>query len=69
MENRHLGSTGLRVSELIHETANSHRLATPLIDVCLNLYKEAAELGHPNDDMVAVVRAHQAHSSTLRKPA
>jgi 3-hydroxyisobutyrate dehydrogenase len=44
-------------NELIVAEARAAGLASPVLDVCRDLYAEAAELGHGALDMAAVVRA------------
>jgi 3-hydroxyisobutyrate dehydrogenase len=46
----------LQNSVLIDDAARAEGVATPLMSVCLDLYREALTLG-PNDDMVGVIRA------------
>jgi 3-hydroxyisobutyrate dehydrogenase len=42
-------------------------VASPLLDVCHELFRETVELGHGAHDMVAVLRAIEAR--TARDPA
>jgi 3-hydroxyisobutyrate dehydrogenase len=44
-------------NRLIAEAARSADVASPLLDVCHALYREAVTLGHGQSDMAAVVRA------------
>jgi 3-hydroxyisobutyrate dehydrogenase len=47
----------LKNNRLVVEAAREARVATPLIDTCLALYGQTEELGHGDEDMVAVIRA------------
>jgi 3-hydroxyisobutyrate dehydrogenase len=49
-------------NRLIAEAARAAGIASPLLDVCHELYGEALALGHGADDMAAVVRAHEART-------
>ncbi len=53
----------LKNNRLIVEAAREARIASPLTDACHELYQETLALGHPGDDMVAVVRAMEARSA------
>lgn len=52
----------LKNNRLVAEAARAAELASPLLDVCHDLYGATVELGHADDDMVAVVRAIAARS-------
>lgn len=47
----------LKNSRLVVEAARDAAIASPLMDICLALYRETEALGLGDDDMVAVVRA------------
>jgi 3-hydroxyisobutyrate dehydrogenase len=47
----------LKNSRLVVEAARDASIASPLMDICLSLYRETEALGLGGDDMVAVVRA------------
>jgi 3-hydroxyisobutyrate dehydrogenase len=47
----------LKNSRLVVEAARDASVASPLMDICLSLYRETEALGLGDDDMVAVVRA------------
>lgn len=49
-------------NRLIADAARAAGIASPLLDVCHQLYGEALALGHGADDMAAVVRAHEART-------
>ena len=49
-------------NRLIAAAARAAGLASPLLDVCHALYREALELGLGNADMAAVVRAIEART-------
>jgi 3-hydroxyisobutyrate dehydrogenase len=49
-------------NRLIADAARTAGIASPLLDVCHQLYGEALALGHGADDMAAVVRAHEART-------
>ena len=50
-------------NRLIAEAARAAVIAAPLLDVCHQLYGEALALGLGAEDMVAVVRAHEARTA------
>lgn len=54
----------LRNNRLVAEEARRSDLASPLLDVCHALYREAVELGHGESDMVAVVHAIEARTDS-----
>lgn len=54
----------LKNSRLIGEKARRAANSSPLIDVCSELYAEAANLGHAGDDMIAVIAALRKRSET-----
>ncbi|MFI7599997.1 NAD(P)-dependent oxidoreductase [Actinoplanes sp. NPDC049681] len=47
-------------NQLIAEAARAAGIASPVLDACHALYAEAVALGHGDEDMAAVVRAHEA---------
>jgi 3-hydroxyisobutyrate dehydrogenase len=53
----------LENNRLVAEAARAAGGASPLLDVCHDLYREANALGHGPEDMVAVVRAIEARTS------
>lgn len=53
----------LKNNRLVVEAGRQAGTSTPLLDVCLALYGEAAELGHGGSDMVAVIRAIEARTA------
>lgn len=53
----------LKNNELISEAARAANTASPLLDVCLELYGETLALGLGGEDMAAVVRALEARTS------
>lgn len=55
----------LKNNRLVVDAARLSNLASPLLDVCHDLYCESLELGHGQSDMVAVVRAIEARSEAL----
>jgi 3-hydroxyisobutyrate dehydrogenase len=55
----------LKNNRLIAEAARESGLASPLLDVCHQLFGETAALGHGQQDMVAVVRAIEARTDRL----
>jgi 3-hydroxyisobutyrate dehydrogenase len=54
----------LENNRLVAEAARVNGLASPLLDVCHALYRETAALGHGEEDMVAVVHAIEARTSS-----
>lgn len=48
---------------LITRAARTHRIASPLLDACHALYGDAVALGHPTEDMVAVIHAIRARAA------
>jgi 3-hydroxyisobutyrate dehydrogenase len=54
-------------NRLIAEAAREARLASPLLDICHELYGEAEALGLGDADMVAVIRAMERRT-TVAKP-
>jgi 3-hydroxyisobutyrate dehydrogenase len=56
----------LKNNRLVAEAARAAELASPLLDVCHDLYGATVELGHGDDDMVAVVRAIEARTRDPR---
>ncbi|NUW31924.1 NAD(P)-dependent oxidoreductase [Nonomuraea sp. SMC257] len=54
----------LKNNRLIAEAARASGLASPLLDVCHDLFGETVELGHGGADMVAVLHAIEARTGT-----
>src|SRR5262249_10635786 len=52
----------LKNNRLVAEAARRNRSASPLLDVCHQLYGETVALGHGAEDMVAVLRAIEART-------
>jgi len=52
----------LKNNRLVAEAARRSRSASPLLDVCHELYGETVALGHGGEDMVAVLRAIEART-------
>ncbi|MFI9815105.1 NAD(P)-dependent oxidoreductase [Saccharothrix variisporea] len=52
----------LKNNRLIAEAARAAGVASPLLDVCHALFREAVELGHGGSDMAAVAHAIRARS-------
>ncbi|PTB17989.1 2-hydroxy-3-oxopropionate reductase [Trinickia symbiotica] len=59
----------LKNNRLATEAARNANLASPLLDICFQLYSETVSLGHGNEDMAAVVRAIEARSDARRGSA
>jgi 3-hydroxyisobutyrate dehydrogenase len=59
----------LENNRLVTEAARGAGIASPLMDVCHALYAETSRLGHGSEDMVAVVRAVEARTRSLRSRA
>ncbi|MEX3959138.1 NAD(P)-dependent oxidoreductase [Trinickia sp. EG282A] len=59
----------LKNNRLATEAARNANLASPLLDVCFQLYSESVSLGYGNEDMAAVVRAIEARSDARRGSA
>ncbi|MFM0272870.1 NAD(P)-dependent oxidoreductase [Paraburkholderia aspalathi] len=57
----------LKNNRLAAEAARHANLASPLLDVCFDLYTETVELGHGQADMAAVVRAIEARSDARER--
>jgi 3-hydroxyisobutyrate dehydrogenase len=53
----------LENNRLVAEAARNARIASPLLDVCHELYRETNDLGLGGEDMVAVVRAIEARTA------
>jgi len=51
---------------LIVDAARQKNIASPLLDICLSLYGETLDLGHGNQDMIAVLRAIEARTAARR---
>lgn len=58
----------LKNNELIASAARQAGLASPLLDVCHDLFAETARLGHGDADMVAVLRAIEARTGAAAAP-
>jgi 3-hydroxyisobutyrate dehydrogenase len=56
----------LKNNRLVAEAARARNLASPLLDVCHSLYREALAMGHGKDDMVAVLHAYEARTHELK---
>lgn len=56
-------------NRLAAQAARNANLASPLLDACLQLYQETADLGHGRSDMAAVIRALEARSGAAGPPA
>lgn len=52
----------LKNNRLIAEAARAAGVASPLLDVCHALFGETVQLGHGQEDMIAVLRAIEARS-------
>ncbi len=52
-------------NRLIADAARNAAIASPLLDVCLQLFGETSDLGLANDDMIAVIRAIEARTHLL----
>ncbi|MEU3091992.1 NAD(P)-dependent oxidoreductase [Streptomyces massasporeus] len=53
----------LKNNRLIAEAARKAELASPLLDVCHDLYDETVRRGHGGEDMVAVLHALEARTA------
>src|SRR5262249_51542585 len=53
----------LKNNRLIAEAARRAGLASPLLDVCHELFARTVTLGHGTDDMIAVLRAIEARTA------
>jgi 3-hydroxyisobutyrate dehydrogenase len=58
----------LKNNRLVAEAARAAGVASPLLDVCHALYAETLQMGHGDDDMVAVLRALEARTAASRSP-
>ncbi|AJZ62602.1 NAD-binding of NADP-dependent 3-hydroxyisobutyrate dehydrogenase family protein [Paraburkholderia fungorum] len=56
----------LKNNRLAAEAARNANLASPLLDVCFDLYTETVELGHGQADMAAVVHAIEARTEARK---
>jgi 3-hydroxyisobutyrate dehydrogenase len=56
---------GKNNTALITAAAAKANVAAALITACRDLYKEAVDLGHGAEDMIAVIRAMEARSNAL----
>ncbi|RBQ21290.1 NAD(P)-dependent oxidoreductase [Spongiactinospora rosea] len=59
----------LKNNRLIAEAARASGTASPLIDVCHELFTETLALGHGGLDMAAVIRAIEARTAGQEAPA
>lgn len=50
----------LKNNWLVATTAREAKIASPLLDICHDLYRDTEEMGFGDEDMVAVVRAIEA---------
>ncbi|TPM40483.1 NAD(P)-dependent oxidoreductase [Mesorhizobium sp. B2-3-4] len=57
----------LKNGRLISQAARSGGVASPVLDVCRDLYEETLALGHGDLDMIAVVKAIEARTDQNRK--
>ncbi|MEV0148837.1 MULTISPECIES: NAD(P)-dependent oxidoreductase [unclassified Nonomuraea] len=55
----------LKNNRLIAEAARASGLASPLLDVCHDLFRETVDLGHGGGDMVAVLHAIEARTKAI----
>lgn len=55
----------LKNNALIAEAARQAVIASPLLDVCHELFRETLELGHGKEDMAAVIRAIEERTKDL----
>jgi len=53
----------LKNNRLVAEAARAAGAASPLLDACHELFTETVALGHPDEDMAAVVRALEARTA------
>jgi len=58
----------LKNSRLVTDAARASGVASPLMDVCSDLYGESMEIGRGGDDMVAVVAALERRTDILGGP-
>jgi 3-hydroxyisobutyrate dehydrogenase len=56
----------LKNNRLAAEAARNANLASPLLDICFDLYTETVELGHGQADMAAVVHAIEARTEARK---
>ena len=54
----------LKNSRLVVEAARSAEIASPLMDVCLDLYGETDTMELEEDDMISVIRAIDMRTET-----
>ncbi|MFC3325130.1 NAD(P)-dependent oxidoreductase [Mesorhizobium cantuariense] len=59
----------LKNGRLIAEAARSRGIASPVLDVCRDLYEETVALGHGDLDMIAVVKVIEARTDHCREPS
>lgn len=55
----------LKNNQLVAQAARAANIASPLLDVCHELYSETARLGNGKADMIAVIRAIEARTRQL----
>jgi 3-hydroxyisobutyrate dehydrogenase len=53
-------------SRLVADAARRSGVSSPVLDACRDLFAEAEQLGHGDEDMVAVVRAIEARTEVER---
>lgn len=58
----------LKNGRLISEAARQNGIASPLLDICRDLYEETLALGHGKLDMIAVVQAIEARTAAKHHP-
>jgi 3-hydroxyisobutyrate dehydrogenase len=56
----------LKNNQLVVDAARDARVATPLIDACLALYRQTDGLGYGEEDMAAVIRAFERLTATIK---
>lgn len=54
----------LKNSRLVAQAARDAAIASPLIDICCELYRETEAMGLDNEDMVAVIRAIERRTAS-----
>ncbi|MFF8812229.1 NAD(P)-dependent oxidoreductase [Streptomyces pactum] len=59
----------LKNNRLIAAAARESGVSSPVLDACHALFEETVALGHGDQDMVAVVRALEARTNALPRPA
>jgi 3-hydroxyisobutyrate dehydrogenase len=58
----------LKTNQLIAEAVRESSMASPLLDVCHSLYREAVALGHGRSDISAVLHAIEARTAAVTAP-